>query len=89
MRAHDGGEQETVGLLGFLGYVLGGKDLEMGCLPGMIAERRAGVGQRKKYMHGIKDRIRCERICGVLRLAEDRSTWRSIVANINIDTALQ
>ena len=40
-------------------------------------------------MDGIKEIIGCERMDGVLRLAEDRSAWRPIVANTNEDTALR
>ena len=38
-------------------------------------------------MDGIKELIGCEMMTEVLRLAEDLRTWRSIVANINMDTA--
>ena len=40
-------------------------------------------------MGGIKELIGCEKMSEVLKLAEDRSTWRFIVANINVDTALR
>ena len=75
--------------LGFLGHILRGNGREKDCLLGMVEGRRARGRQRTKFMDGIKEIIGCERMDGVLRLAEDRSAWRSIVANINEDTALR
>ena len=75
--------------LGFLGHILRGNGREKDCLLGMVEGRRARGRQRTKFMDGIKEFIGCERMDGVLRLAEDRSAWRSIVANINEDTALR
>ena len=40
-------------------------------------------------MDGIKEFVGCETIVGVLHIAEDQRTLRSIVANINVDTALR
>lgn len=40
-------------------------------------------------MDGIKDMIACDKMSAVLRLNKDRRTWRYIVVNINIDTALR
>ena len=59
------------------------------CLLGMIEGRRGRGRQRLKFMNGIRDVIGCETVVDVLRLAEDRSVWRSIVANVNVDTALR
>ena len=39
-------------------------------------------------MDGIEEVVACETIDGVLQLAEDRNTWRYIVAKINVGTAL-
>ena len=75
--------------IGFLGHILRGSGLEKSCLLGMVEGRRARGRQKTKYMDGIKELIGCERMDEVLRLAEDRSAWRSIAANINIDTALR
>ena len=75
--------------LGFLGHTLRGNGLEKDCLLGMIEGRRARGRQRNKFMDGIKEVVGCGRIDEVLRLAEDRSAWRSIVADINVDTALR
>ena len=75
--------------LGFLGHILRGSGMERNCLLGMIEGRRARGRQRQKYMDKMKELLRCERIDEVLRLAENRVAWRSIAANINIDTALR
>ena len=45
--------------------------------------------QKKKYMDEIKALTEYKRVNEVMRLAEDQSTLRSTVANINIDTALR
>ena len=75
--------------MGFLGHVLRERGWEKRCLLDMVEGRRARGRERKKYMDGIKQLMGCERFSEVLRLAEDRSTWCCIVANINSDTALQ
>ena len=75
--------------LGFLGHILRGNGLEKDCLLGMVEGVRARGRQRTKYLDGIKEIVGCGTIDGVLRLAEDRSAWRAIVANINVDTALR
>ena len=64
-----------------------GNDQEKDCLLGMVEGMRARGRQRTKYMDGIKEIVGGGTIDGVLRIAEDRSAWRSIVANINVDTA--
>ena len=74
---------------GFLGHVLRGRGLERDCLLGMVEGRRARGRQRIKYMDGIRELIGCGRTEEVLRYAEDRRAWRSIAANINLDTALR
>ena len=73
--------------IGFLGHILRGSRLEKDCLLGMVEGRRARGRQRTKYTDGIKELIGCVRMDEVLRL--DRSAWRSIAANINLDTALR
>ena len=40
-------------------------------------------------MDGIGELIGCGRTEKVLRYAEDKRAWRSIAANINLDTALR
>ena len=40
-------------------------------------------------MDAIRELIGSGRMEEVLRFAEDRSVWRSIAANINLDTALR
>lgn len=40
-------------------------------------------------MDGIREVTGCEKIRDVVRAAEDRVRWQSIVANVNLDTALR
>ena len=75
--------------LGFLGHTLRGGGIEKDCLLGMIEGRRARGRQTSKFMDGIKECIRCDTMREVMRLAEDKAEWRSIVANVNQDTALR
>ena len=75
--------------LGFLGHMLRRRGMERNCLLGMVEGGRARGRQRMKWMDNIKELAGCERMSEVLRLAEDRSDWRAIVASINIDTALR
>ena len=75
--------------LGFLGHILRSDGMESNCLMGMVEGRRARGRQRMKWTDRIKELVGCERMGEVKRLAEDRSAWRAIVANINIDTALR
>ena len=75
--------------LGFLGHMLRRSGMEKNCLLGMVEGRRARGRQRMKWMDKIKELAGCERMNEILRLAEDRSDWRSIVAGINMDTALR
>ena len=42
-----------------------------------------------KYMDGIRELIGCGRPEEVLKFAEYSSAWRSIAANITLDTALR
>ena len=75
--------------VGFLGHLLRGSGMEKECLLGMVQGTRARGRQRRKYMDGIKDVVGCVTMGEVLRRAEDRSVWRSIAADINLDTALR
>ena len=72
-----------------MGHILRGNGLEKDCLLGMIDGRRARGGQRLKIMDGIRDVTGCETVVDVVRLAEDKSVWRSVAAYINLDTALR
>ena len=74
---------------GFLGHVLRRNGLENSCLVGMINEKRARGRQRHKYMDGIKEAANIQTTVEVLRAIQDRNVWRSIVTNVNIDTALR
>ena len=75
--------------IGFVGHILRGDGLKKDCLLGMIERRRARGRQRLKLMNGIIDVTGCETVVDVLRLAEDRSVWRSVAAYFNLDTALR
>ena len=73
--------------LGFLGHILRGDGLERDCLLGMIDGTRARGRQRTKFLDGIKSVVGCRKVQDVVRMEENRGEWRSIVANVNIDTA--
>jgi hypothetical protein len=55
----------------------------------MIEGKRERGRQRKTYMDDIKELLRYKDIGQLLRMTEDRESWRSIIANVNIDTALR
>ena len=69
--------------LGYLGHVLRGSSLEKDCLLGFIEGTRARGRQRIKYLDIIKMLVGAQSAGEVVRLAEDRRRWRSIVANAN------
>lgn len=71
--------------LRYLGHVLRGDNLEKDCLLGTIEGTRARGRQRIKYMDGIKTLVGCNGIGEVIRLAQNREEWRSIVSNVRID----
>ena len=73
--------------LKYLGHVLRGRSLEKDCLLGMVEGTRARGRQRIKYMDAMKTLVGQRCIGAVVRLAENREGWRTIVANVNIDTA--
>ena len=75
--------------IGFIGHILKGSGLERECLLGIIEGRRARGRQRLKYMDSIKELVGCGSMSEVMRLAEDRSVWRYIAANVNLDTTLR
>ena len=75
--------------IGFVGHILRSNGLEKDCLLGMIDGRRARGRQRSKFMDGIREVTGCETMGDVMRLAEDRSVWRSVPAYVNLDTAFR
>ena len=75
--------------LGYLGHAIRADGLEKSVLLVFIEGRRARGRQRLKYMDGIVAVIGCSMAVEVVRLTEDRGMWHSIVANVNIDTALR
>ena len=70
--------------LRYVGHVLRSRSLAKDCLLGTIEGTRARGRQRMKLMDGVKAVVGCGNIGEVVRTAEDRSRWRYIVANINI-----
>ena len=75
--------------IGYVGHLLRGNCFEKDCLLGMIDGRRASHRQRLTLIDGIRDVTGCETVVDVLRLAEDRSVWRSVAAYVDLDTALR
>ena len=73
--------------IGSIGHILRGSGSERECLLGMIEGRRARERQRLKYMDSIKELVGCGSISEVVRLAENKSVWHSIAANVNLETA--
>ena len=70
--------------LRYLGHVLRSRSIGKDCLLGMIEGTRPRGRPRMKLMDGVKEVAGCRSIGEVVRMAEDRSRWRYIVANINI-----
>ena len=70
----------------FPGPKLRGNGLEKGCLLGMVEGGSDRGRQRTKLTDGNEEVVACETIIGVPQLAGDRRVWRSIPANINVDT---
>ena len=75
--------------LGYFGHAIRADGLEKNVLLGFIEGRKARGRQRLKYMDGIVEVMGCSTAAEVVRLTEDRGRWHSIVANVNIDTALR
>ena len=76
--------------LNFLGHILRENKLEKLTLQGKIEGRRARGRQRMKYMDSLlKDNNRINGLRELMRLAEDRKSWRSMIAHVKQDLALQ
>ena len=75
--------------IGFVMHILKRNGLEKDCLLGMFNGRRARGKQRLKFMDGIRDVTGCETMVDVLRLAYDRSVWRSVAVYVNLNTELR
>ena len=75
--------------LGFLGHVLRRDGLESTCVLGIIEGKRTRGRQRLTYMDGIKEATDVRRIGEVTKLARDTTKWKSLVVNVNFDTALR
>ena len=76
--------------LSFLGHILREDKLEKLALQGKIEGRRARGRQRMKYIDSLlKDINSVNGMRDLMRLAEDRKSWRSMIAHVNQDLALQ
>ena len=76
--------------LNFLGHILRENKLEKLTLQGKIEGRRARGRQRMKYMDSLlKDNNRISGMRELMRLAEDRKSWRCMIAHVKQDLALQ
>lgn len=69
--------------LGFVGHILRGDNFEKHCLLGRIEGRRARGRQRLKFMDTILQHLGGGRgTVDLIRLADDRGRWRSMVADV-------
>ena len=76
--------------LNFLGHILRENKLEKLTLQGKIEGRRARGRQRMKYMDSLlKDNNRINGMRELMRLVEDRKGWRSMIALVKQDLAMQ
>ena len=55
----------------------------------MVEGKKARGRQRLSYKDGITEAADIRRIEEVTKLARDRKEWKSIVTNVNYDTALR
>ena len=76
--------------LRFLGHVIRENDLERTVVTGRVEGRRDRGRQRTKYMNSlIQDIDGVTTANQLLQMADDREKWRSMIANVKIDTALR
>ena len=76
--------------LKFLGHVIREDDLEKTVLMGRIAGRRARGRQRIKYLDSLLMDINGVDTAGdLMRMAEEREEWRTMIANVKRDMALR
>ena len=76
--------------LEFLGHIIREQKLESACLTGKMEGRRQRGRPRQKYIDGILRTVgNGITQAGLIRRARDRKGWRSMVANVRSDTALQ
>ena len=76
--------------LKFLGHLLRHDCLEKEEFLGRIEGRRARGRQRLKFGSSLIEDIPGEMtVAGLVRLAQDRERWRSVVAHVNQDMALR
>ena len=67
----------------FLGHILRAEGLERECLLGKIEGKRARGRQRIKFMDALLKEIAYgQRVVDLVRLADDRQRWRSMVSNV-------
>ena len=87
-----GVQRETVRKrqLSFLGHLIRENSLEGQVLCGRVEGRRARGRQRIKYLDSeMRDLEGVSGVAELVVLARDRERWRSMVANVNLDTALR
>ena len=69
--------------LQFLGHLIRARELEYDCLVGRIEGTRARGRQRKKYMDCIREDLQGQISNNeLIRMADDRERWRSMVADV-------
>jgi hypothetical protein len=76
--------------LRFVGHVVRQQKLENVCLTGRVEGRRSRGRPRQKYMNGLVRAVGGNATPGtLLQRMMEREDWRSIVANVQEDTALR
>lgn len=69
--------------LKFLGHVLRRRGLESDCLLGRVEGRRARGRQRIEFMDSLlQDMDGIHSVAEVVRMANDRERWRSMIADV-------
>ena len=72
--------------LNFMGHIIREDKIEFTCLSGKIEGRRQRGRPRQKYIDRLLE-ITGGTQANLIRSARDRKGWRSIVANVQVDTA--
>ena len=76
--------------LKFLGHIIRENELEKLVLAGRVEGKRARGRQRKKYIDSLLADVKgVTSAVQLIRLAEDRERWRSMVAHVKKDMALR
>ena len=72
--------------LSFMGHTIREEKIEYTCLTGKIEGRRPRGRPRRKYIDGLLQTIGTTQ-ANLIRTARKRNDWRSMVANVQVDTA--